>query len=141
MDIGGRGAVEAEAFERVEVRVEQIGWAPAPQISKAFAEAICAFVDYYPGYLAKSGIFAAAAAHGTPAVLLRNARSEEDGLHIGDNYLLLESMASREAHSTCERIPAVSQSAFAWYQGHSVERHAEELGRLVDVALAAGQIA
>ena len=66
IDIGPAGASEHTALSRAGIRVQRLGYLPAASAAAHFANARFVLFDYFPGYLAKSSVLAAAAAHGVP---------------------------------------------------------------------------
>lgn len=71
--------------------------------------------------LAKSGIFAAYAAHGlVPVTTPGAAAGNLDGLRAGEHFVPADSPALADA-DPCARIARQVQS---WYAGHSIQAHA-----------------
>jgi hypothetical protein len=103
--------------------VIQTGYLAAHEASAHFEAARIALVDYYPGYFAKSGILAAAMAHGTPPIFPR-AVGATDGLRFGDQLWDIHSAIAENRKEISARLSSISRSARAWYDGHSLERHA-----------------
>ena len=91
-----------------------------------FGESLAGFFTYPTPYLGKSGIFATYCAHGlVPVTTADNRRANGDGLHAGKHYLV----------GTEGDAPAkVSQAAYAWYQPHRVEVHADAVKRAMTKA-------
>lgn len=117
-----------------EIDFIQTGYLPASEISSYFQSARIALVEYFPGYYAKSSVFAAAAAHGVAPILTRNAESEKDDLVSGENYLETRDLIERGASEIAERVDHVSAGIVAWYQGHNIARHARVLAGAVNWA-------
>jgi hypothetical protein len=103
--------------------VIQTGFLAAPEASAHFEAARIALVDYYPGYFAKSGVLAAVVAHGTPPIFPRSVGAT-DGLRFGEQLWDIQSAIVEDRKTIGARLSAISRSARAWYDGHSVERHA-----------------
>lgn len=91
------------------------GHLPASQVTSLLQQTRLGYLDYYPGYLGKSGIFAAYAAHGIPTLLKKDAASTEDGLQKGMHYTLMESTAI-----PLPALNALSAHALTWYAPHSL---------------------
>ncbi len=77
--------------------------------------------------VAKSGVFAAYCAYGLVPVLVTDTHGASDGLRPGSHYL--DGIPDKAiAHDDCLRV---ARNAFEWYQGHSVQAHAQALGELL----------
>ncbi|HEV8071809.1 MAG TPA: hypothetical protein VGP76_29105 [Planctomycetaceae bacterium] len=121
--IGPRTTVAEATFRSSGIQVIQTGYLAAHEASAHFEAARIALVDYYPGYFAKSGILAAAMAHGTPPIFPR-AVGATDGLRFGDQLWDIHSAIAENRKEISARLSSISRSARAWYDGHSLERHA-----------------
>ena len=133
VDIGTPAQVDRARFQRAGIRVEQTGWLPAEDVSRLFRRCQFAFVDYFPEYAAKSGVLAAAAAHGAPTIFPRDIRGNPDGLWSGKQYLELGTVAVENPEANRRRLPTISQSIHEWYASHSIDRHAAALAEMADV--------
>lgn len=112
--------------ERIaEAPVRACGWLDAQATSALLRDSLAGFFTYPPNFLAKSGIFAAYAAHGLVPVGATRRHRGEDGLVEGTHYLLASSLHRMAASD--ERLQSISSSVRAWYELHSLARHAEGL--------------
>lgn len=107
--------------------VIQHGQLDANQVDRLMRDARYGVVAYPVAYAAKSGVFAAYAAHGMCPVLLSAEHLEADGLKAGVHYL-----PELPDFSATADIDSIRQAAWAWYQPHSVARHAKTLMELLD---------
>ena len=112
-----RAATEFDSapFRAAGITIESKGWLPADIVSIEFQRAQVALIDYYPGYAAKSGVLAAAVAHGTPPIFLHDIGGHSDGLFCGEQYLEMRAALSESAEATQRRLPSISQSIHDWY--------------------------
>ena len=126
-DIGGSFAGIPERVGGVPVR--QHGEMGASELSLLLSGTMAGFVDYYPGYFGKSGVFAAYCAHRMIPVTPGDGRSKEDGIECGVHYY---GVGGKDGIT---RGPANAQSiadaAWAWYQGHSRMSHARAFAALL----------
>jgi hypothetical protein len=116
------GAGELRALQRIAdqgIAIYRHGRIAAHQVSSVLADSQFGYIDYFPGYLAKSGVFAAYCAHGTIPVLPRINHSEIDGISPGHTYWCPElgSPAREQANH-------LSEQAALWYKPHAVQSHA-----------------
>jgi hypothetical protein len=123
VSIGPRTSIAEATFRSSGIQVIQTGFLAAPEASAHFEAARIALVDYYPGYFAKSGVLAAAVAHGTPPIFPR-AVGATDGLGFGDQLWDIHSAIAEDPKEIGARLSSISRSARAWYDGHNLERHA-----------------
>ena len=98
------------------------GFISTEMASQLFRESRYGLIDYYPGYLAKSSIFAALAAHGVTCFLPRENPSEADGIERGRHYLL--------PHDDFVGSGS-GQELWNWYQGHNATASADGYRRLL----------
>ncbi|MBL9116059.1 MAG: hypothetical protein JNJ83_13715 [Verrucomicrobiaceae bacterium] len=91
--------------------VTQLGIVSVEEAEQLLTDNMWALVDYYPGYLGKSGIFAAHAAHGIVVYSCRGLQAEDEGLRAGTHYLV-DGMKDNDLQGMTERL-------HGWYQGHS----------------------
>ena len=109
---------------------ERIGGAPviqhgrmeAHELSALLSRSMAGFVDYFPGYLAKSSIFAAYCAHRMLPVIPEDGPSE-DGIFRGRHfYSAADTAPPLEAQT-------IADAAWNWYRGHSLRQHAVLIAR------------
>ena len=103
-------------------QIEKAGVLSAAEVSRLMAGSRYVFVDYYDGYLAKSGIFAAAAAHGMTCILAKRNHSEADGIREGVHYVTAMNAGKLLDKS---RLDACSNALWLWYQDHSIRATAD----------------
>lgn len=112
-------------------RFQVAGFLPAADASRLFSESRYCLTDYYDGYLGKSGVFAAIAAHGAGCLLARTNHSEEDGLREGTHYVIADKAGDFLEE---ERLDEIARAAWEWYGNHSIEAtaasYADNLRRL-----------
>jgi len=92
------------------------------EIYNIMVESKFGYIDYFPGYLVKSGIFATYCSHGLVPVCARYNPSEKDNVYNGKHYL--ESNA-KSANLTSDFLQSISNNAFAWYQNHRLAKQTE----------------
>jgi hypothetical protein len=128
--IGPHAAWDEAAFRRAGVRVIEMGYLSASDVSTKMSAARVALVDYFPGYYAKSSVLAAAAANGTPPIFPRPGQAS-DGLCFGENIWSLRSAQEAGETELPMRLAALSGSIRSWYDGHNLRRHADLVGELI----------
>ncbi len=117
-DVGGH--FEAIPGRIGRVPVSRHGSMSACELSALLSQSMAGFVAYSPGYMAKSGVFAAYCAHRMLPVMPQDGRSQSDGIRCGTHYYnvgVAAPLANREPQ-------AIADLAWEWYQGHSLQRHA-----------------
>jgi hypothetical protein len=124
--IGARAEIDGRAFRSHGIDVVETGFLPANDVSAHYCVARIALVDYYPGYLAKSGILATAAAHGVPPIFPRRITGS-DGLRFGEQIWNLEAAMAASRDEATIQLSRMSTSIRDWYDGHNVEHHASLL--------------
>jgi hypothetical protein len=100
--------------------IRRLGALPAPDVSAILAESAAGFLAYPLGFLGKSSVFAAYAAHGMlPICIGRPIAAQEAsrtgpvaGVHFWDIGV----------SSTCP--PGIAVAVRSWYEGHSLARQA-----------------
>jgi len=97
--------------------VKNVGMLSAIEMAALLMESRIGYLDYFDGYLAKSGIFAAYCAHGLVPLLLRNNHSEADGLEPGKHFWTATALPS-ETGVVAQR--SVADHVRKWYGRHSV---------------------
>jgi len=100
-----------------EITVENLGIISAPKISALLLDSRAGYLDYFDGYLAKSGIFAAFCSHGLAPLLLHRNHSESDGLRRGQNFWALTELPENVGAEAQQKL---ASQAFEWYNCHSV---------------------
>lgn len=109
--------------ERVgNVRITKHGQMDASDLSSLLSNSVAGFLDYYPGYLAKSGVFAAYCAHRLTPVAPIDNRSDADGIASGIHYYSVQDNTGAALGSP--NAQSIADAAWNWYQGHSLNSHA-----------------
>lgn len=93
------------------------------EISAIFADSIAGFFSYHPAFLGKSTIFAAYCAHRVIPVSANMSDLSEEGLQPGRHYALPNQYNTEK--NDMALMQAISDNAFAWYQGHSLSKQAQ----------------
>jgi hypothetical protein len=128
LDVGGTFEGIPERVGRVPVRKH--GVLGAAELSLLLAGAMAGFVDYPPRYLGKSGVFAAYCAHRLIPVVPVGADghlSAADGIECGVHYC---GVAGEKGQEFVPSNPqTMADSAWQWYQGHSLKHHARAFTR------------
>jgi hypothetical protein len=101
--------------------VTGLGWQPAQEISRLLSQSRFGFVAYEAEAQAKSGIMAAACAHGAVPVLAGKRSAAADGLILDVNCWSSESGGPL----LLPQAEAIGQGAHGWYRGHSLKKHGE----------------
>lgn len=104
------------------------GRLPAEQVSSALLKAEYGALVYPPDYAAKSGIFAAYAAHGVCPVMLWKNGTPRDGFQPGANYLDgFDALAGGKSKLNARSI---GRAARQWYEPHSIDAQVATLKKL-----------
>jgi hypothetical protein len=82
-------------------------------------------LDYPSRYLAKSGVFAAYAAHGCVILNTSPLGRDTDGLFAGRDYLVLPALIGADVHTSAHE--ARSNDVLRWYARHRLAKQAQEL--------------
>ncbi len=121
--------IESSDYDRLREsgRIRAHGSLPADQVSEYLARARFGLLCYPPHLVAKSGVFAAYCAHGVCTVLLADRYQPHDGLQPNVHYA-----AGLDALENGTADPAtLGAAAFAWYQPHCVQAHAQAFRALM----------
>ncbi len=96
--------------------IEKRGILSAQDASALLSESRYALTQYFDGYLGKSSLLAAIAAHGLVCIMPAVNRSEADGLRHHEHYLLPHD----EAICRVDSHPAIGLSLRNWYSSHNI---------------------
>jgi hypothetical protein len=110
------------------VAVERIASLGPDQASHLLARSRIGLLDYFDGYLGKSGIFAAYCSHGLAPVLLARNESRADGLEAGQHFLVAGLLESEVRVAEQQRI---ADAALAWYSSHTLARMSDAVAKAV----------
>lgn len=106
--------------------VRRLGALPASEVSAILAASAAGFLSYPLGFLGKSSVFAAYAAHGALPICaglpIATADQTSTGPRAGAEFW--------DAGATSPRPPdpsLIADAARSWYEGHSVARQAAEI--------------
>jgi hypothetical protein len=122
IEIGSGGRVG-----RAEDGFEWRGELPPADLSRVLSRAKFGIVGHEGICLAKSGSFAAYAAHGCAPIVAQPAGAEGDGLIIGRHMFDAHDMGA----VTEGAVARVGQAVFDWYQDHTVAMQAETFMKLL----------
>ena len=100
----------------------------AEQVSDAMSRAEYGALAYVPAHAAKSGIFAAYAAHGVCPVMLCKESAARDGFQPGINYIDGFHALSGGKSSFDARL--IGRAARLWYEPHSIDAQIATLKKL-----------
>lgn len=92
------------------------------EIQEIFSKSAVGFLNYNPDYLAKSGIFAAYAAHGILIVNTKGSDSEIDRLESGRHYLVANYINNQ---TQIENLQQIANRSFYWYYNHRLKAQAK----------------
>ena len=106
----------------LDITFTQPGLLSAEEISQILQLSTYGYVVLSPLYLAKSGIFAAFAAHGVVPVIPDAGESLPDGLREGVHYLCPKRLKKNSEVILTEDI---NKSIWNWYSGHSIANTAK----------------
>jgi hypothetical protein len=100
-----------------------MGTLPAAEVSAILTASAAGFLSYPLGFLGKSSVFAAYAAHEMlPICSGRPAFGVRSGAPFWD---------ARSAFSPASHAPGIAAAARTWYEGHSLARQAAEIAAWV----------
>ena len=105
-----------------KLAIERVASLSAEQAAQLLGQSRAGLLDYFDGYLGKSGIFAAYCSHGLAPVLLAPNDSRADGVHAGEHFLVAELLAGELPVADQQRI---ADAARHWYSGHDLTRTAK----------------
>jgi hypothetical protein len=86
------------------------------------------YLDYYPGYLAKSGILAAFCAHGLATFTRMQPDQADDGLFHGRQFHDLDRAS---ALPSLDAQAGLARNANAWYLPHNINKTAEKFAEVL----------
>jgi hypothetical protein len=123
LDIGRPVDIDASVVMQVPVVV--CGELSGAEVSRFLSDAIAGVLDYPVGVLGKSTIFAAYCAHRLiPVIAAYGKEASADGLVAGTHYWLSD---ARPENLSMAAGQVIADSAYAWYETHSLAIHAKTL--------------
>ncbi len=124
IDVGSPVSVELPVISGVNVVKK--GVLGKDEVSLILSESMIGFFNYPSTYISKSGIFAAYCAHGVlPVGHFYPDQKSEEAIE-GETFLFADHIPTDFSLKDAEKIAA---GAFAWYQGHRSEVHADQFFR------------
>lgn len=129
VDIGP--PIRPDLAARVPIDISCRGFLPSGEASDLLAQSRVGLLCYPLDYAAKSGIFAAYAAHGVLPVIDGPPGGTEDGLRHAGNLIHLPTGLPDPAAA-----PRCAAAAWAWYRAHDLEQAARAFHRALLAAAA-----
>jgi hypothetical protein len=122
------GSPVGTAPKDLQIPVKEYGFLGASQVAEVIKSSRVGMMDYFAGYLAKSGVYAAYTALGVIPVLPQVNPSTQDGCVEGKTYLSANQIKDRP---TDEFLQGVIINAREWYENHSLARTADIYANLM----------
>lgn len=116
IDIGSPTGLSLSTMDTVPI--VEMGQQSIPQVSEILSNALVGFLDYNPGYLAKSSIFAAYCAHGLLPINALGSFSLIDGIMPGEHYWFPDQSLTHL--NSWKEMQAIANNAHDWYQSHNI---------------------
>jgi len=107
---------------KMPIPVTECGFLNTDKVAEIISSSQVGLMNYFPGYLAKSGVFAAYSALGVLPLLPRFSPPGCDGCIAGKHYLFLDQVATSV---NGDRLQQVVNNAREWYQTHNLARTAD----------------
>ena len=123
LDIGP--PVDDRMIARLPLPMTRCGFLDSPSASAAMLRARVGVLDYPLDFAAKSGIFAAYAAHGVAPLIRGAAGGINDGLRAGLNLV----RASEPLSDLRSAAPRIAMAAHVWYRKHRLEQAGASFAR------------
>jgi hypothetical protein len=101
-----------------------LGPLDASDVSAVLRKTQFGLLHYPSQYLAKSGVFAAYAAHGCVPIISGHDSGPSDGLQHGVHFLTFDDLRGGLDTS---KIQQISNNVFSWYSGHALQGQALEM--------------
>ena len=112
---------------RLEGRtINAIGICPPEAVSALMRDSVAGYVNYFPGYEAKSSVFAAYCAHAMLPVTSDAHGSERDGLLPGVQYWC---GSGRDLSLAGAQL--IADASFSWYGSHNLATHAKSFAAIL----------
>lgn len=110
------------------IPVTERGFLDAAQVAEVIRSSRVGMMNYFSGYLGKSGVFAAYSALGALPVLPRFNPSDPDGCREGLTYLVANRIAAQVSGESLQRV---ADNAREWYQGHTLSKTADRYAEML----------
>ncbi len=123
LDIG-RPLNLKDNYDFGEINLQEMGFQPAKIVSKLLLDSQFLGFDYtrFPGNLAKSTVFAAAAAHGLVPLTTEDNYSQADGLEKNQHYLVLSPQLTE---FNTNQGQTIADNAYKWYSQHNLQENTQ----------------
>lgn len=115
------GSPVGTAPASLPIPITEHGFPDRYQVANIIQSSRVGMMDYFPGHLGKSGVFAAYSALGVLPVLPHLNESDRDGCRAGKNYLVPDHIRTSMPY---EGLQQIADDAWRWYQAHSLSRTA-----------------
>ncbi|HXU32226.1 MAG TPA: glycosyltransferase family 1 protein [Thermoanaerobaculia bacterium] len=112
--------------------IRRLGVLPAPEVSAILAESAAAFLAYPLGFLGKSSVFAAYAAHGALPICAGRPVAAAEGGPTAPRAGMHFWNASDPALPSSSDLASIAAAARTWYEGHSLARQAAAIADWAD---------
>jgi hypothetical protein len=132
-DVGPR--LSAMPHTLADAPVVSKGVLPQGAVSELLQSAKFGFVAYPLDFIAKSGVFAAYAAHGVVPIVLSRKQGAFDGLQPARHFL---DGLRLEAGADAQDLASIQRELFSWYTSHSLKVQADFL--MNSISRAPGQL-
>ena len=109
-------------FTPLNISVERRPTLSSQDASTLLSSSRIGVLDYFDGYLGKSGIFAAYCSHKVLPLLLKSNQSHADGLDSGTHFIALAEFPQDCSELKQEEIAARARQ---WYDAHNLVRTGE----------------
>jgi len=107
-----------------EVPIRYMGRQSATNLSSILLNTQVGFLNYNPGWLSKSGIFATYAAHGMMPINASNYPWEADKIKAGKHYWTPTLNENKINNFSLDEMQEIANSAYAWYSTHNLSTQA-----------------
>jgi hypothetical protein len=122
------GSPMGTAPVNLPIQVTEKGFLSANEIVDLISTSRVGLMDYFPGYLAKSSVYAAYAALGILPILPSHNPSEADGCKAGVTYLIPDQIKSSMSVGALQQV---ADNAREWYRKHNLSHTALAYAKLL----------
>ena len=113
--------------------IRPVGVVSADEAAQLLAKSAWGLVDYFPGYIGKSSLFAGFAGHGIATFTPADICGADEGLFAGRHYTITDSTAPLP---NAAELQTRATELHQWYQPHSQKATAESYIRQLDILFA-----